>query len=59
MIDEERIRRMAREYQMNPDLARKLLLQAGTVPEILKRMRLYERGDTDGEEKTVTGYELG
>ena len=52
MIDEERIRRMAVLLQMNPETARKILLQAGTVPEILKRCRKYERGDTDGQEHT-------
>ena len=51
MIDEIRVTSMAREYQMNPSLARKLLEQARDVPalRIGRRYRDMTGGDTDGE----------
>ena len=47
MIDDERVTSMAREYQMNPSLARKLLEQARDVP-ALRIGRKY-RDMTGGE----------
>ena len=49
MIDESRIRRMAREYQMNYSTARRLLEQARDVP-ALRYGRKYKEmtGGDDG-----------
>lgn len=52
-MDERKVYHMCRNLQMSPGRARKILEQAGTVPEIVKLSRRYERGgDTDGEEHT-------
>lgn len=53
MIDDERVTSMAREYQMNPSLARKLLEQARDVPalRIGRRYRDMTGGDAGGREK--------
>ena len=58
MIDESRITDMAREYQMNPSLARKLLAEARDVP-ALRIGRKYgdmTGGDTVGEAHSGTIY---
>ena len=51
MIDESRITDMAREYNMNPSLARKLLAEARDVPALRygKRYKDMTGGDADGE----------
>lgn len=63
MIDETRVSSMAREYQMNPSLARKLLEQARDVPalRIGRRYRDMTGGDADGQKniETVPGAEEG
>lgn len=43
MIDDTRVEHMAREYQMSPRLARKLLEEASEQPApVIKRFREYE-----------------
>ena len=63
MIDETRVYQMAREYNMNPSLARKLLEQARDVPalRIGRRYRDMTGGDVDGQKniETVPGAEEG
>lgn len=51
MIDESRIRRMAREYQMNYSTARRLLEQARDVPALRygKRYKEMMGGEAGGE----------
>ena len=51
MVDETRVYQMAREYNMNPSLARKLLEQARDVPalRIGRRYRDMTGGDAGGE----------
>ena len=51
MIDEARVSSMAREYNMNPSLARKLLEQARDVPalRIERRYGTLKGGDNIGE----------
>ena len=53
MIDESRITDMAREYQMNPSLARKLLAEARDVPALRygKRYKEMMGGEAGGREK--------
>ena len=53
MIDESRITDMAREYNMNPSLARKLLEEARDVPALRygKRYKEMMGGDAGGREK--------
>lgn len=49
MIDEERVQWMARRYEMNPLMARKLLELARAEPEIVRlgrRYRWLKEGDT-------------
>lgn len=51
MIDEKRVLQVARELNMNPDKARKLLEDARSEPAILARVHRYEqlvRGDNVG-----------
>lgn len=53
MIDEERVQRMASRYEMNPQMARKLLELARAEPEIMrlsKRYRRLKEGDTVGNQ---------
>ncbi len=42
MIDEKRVLQVARELNMNPDKARKLLEDARSEPAILARVHRYE-----------------
>ena len=52
MIDEERVQRMARRYEMNPLMARKLLEMARAEPAIVRLSRKYGKlreGDTVGQ----------
>lgn len=42
MIDDSRVERMAREYEMSPQLARKLLEEAREQPAaVIRRVRRY------------------
>lgn len=52
MIDEERIQWMARKYEMNPSMARKLLETARAEPAIVRLSRKYRlrEGDTVGNQ---------
>lgn len=53
MIDEERVQWMARRYEMNPHMARKLLEMARAEPAIVRLSRKYDRlreGDTVGNQ---------
>ena len=63
MIDETRVSSMAREYQMNPSLARKLLEQARDVPALRygKRYKEMMGGEAGGRKniETVPGAEEG
>ena len=63
MIDESRITDMAREYNMNPSLARKLLEEARDVPalRIGRRYRDMTGGEAGGRKniETVPGAEEG
>lgn len=58
MIDETRVSSMAREYNMNTSLARKLLEQARDVPELRigRKYRDMTGGDTVGEAHSGTIY---
>lgn len=52
MIDEERVQRMARRYEMNPLMARKLLELARTEPAIVRLSRKHDKmreGDSVGQ----------
>ena len=52
MIDEERVQWMARRYEMNPQMARKLLEMARAEPAIVRLSRKYGKlreGDTVGQ----------
>lgn len=55
MIDENRVRQMAREYNMNPSTARRLLENARDVPalRIGRRYREMVGGDAGGN---IEGY---
>ena len=63
MIDDHRVRQMAREYEMNPSTARQLLKGARDVPalRIGRRYREITGGDAGGQEntETVPGAEEG
>lgn len=53
MIDEERVQWMARRYEMNPLMARKLLEMARAEPAIMILSRKYDKlreGDTVGNQ---------
>lgn len=53
MIDEERVQRMARRYEMNPQMARKLLEMARAEPEIVRLSRKHDKmreGDSVGNQ---------
>lgn len=58
MIDETRVSSMAREYNMNPSLARKVLEEARDVPELRigRRYRDMTGGEADGEAHSGTIY---
>lgn len=58
MIDETRVSSMAREYQMNPSLARKLLEQARDVSalRIGRKYRDMTGGEAGGEAHSGTIY---
>ena len=43
MIDEKRVLQAAKELNMNPDKARKLLEDARSEPAIMKRIHKYEQ----------------
>ena len=61
MIDDHRVRQMAREYDMNHSTARKLLENARDVP-ALRRGRRYQEmtgGDAGEPEKETAGYDMG
>ena len=55
MIDERRAQQMAREYEMNPSVARRLLENAKDVPalRIGRRYREITGGDVGGN---IEGY---
>ena len=56
MIDEERVQRMARRYEMNPQMARKLLEMARVEPAIVRLSRKYGKlmeGDSSGQEYSL------
>ena len=61
MIDDHRVQQMAREYGMNPSVARKLLEDARNAPalRIGRRYREMTGGDAGGQEnaETVPGAE--
>ena len=63
MIDENRVREMAQEYEMNPSVVRRLLKGARDVPalRIGRRYREMIVGDAGGQEnaETVPGTEEG
>lgn len=53
MIDESRIQQMARRYEMNPPMARRLLEMARAQPAIVRLSRKYDKlreGGTIGKE---------
>ena len=43
MLDEKRVLQVAKEFNMNPDKARKLLEDARSEPAIMKRIHKYEQ----------------
>lgn len=56
MIDEERVQRMARRYEMNPQMARKLLEMARAEPAIVMLSRKHDKmreGDSSGQEYSL------
>ena len=59
MIDDHRVRQMAREYEMNPSVARRLLEGARDVPALRIGRRYQEMtgGDAGGNEKRKRGKE--
>ena len=61
MIDDHRVRQMAREYDMNPSTARRLLENARDVPALWIGRRYQEMtgGDAGGQEKETAGYDMG
>lgn len=61
MIGENRIRQMAREYEMNPSTARRLLENARDVPalRIGRRYREMTGGDTGEPKEETAGYDVG
>lgn len=53
MTSDSRIQRMARRYEMTPDMVRKLLERSGNGIEVLRRHRRYDKlreGDTVGNQ---------
>lgn len=55
MINDGIVQQMARKYEMNPDMARKLLEMARAQPAIAKLCREYDKlreGDTVGKENS-------
>ena len=53
MIDEKRVLQVARELNMNPDKARKLMEDARSEPAIIKQIHKYEQlvgGDRGGQD---------
>lgn len=60
MIDDHRIRRMAREYDTNPSTARRLLENARNVPALRRGMWYREMtgGDAGGQENTENGQSV-
>jgi len=55
MIDENRVRQMAREYDMNPSTARRLLENARDVPAL--RIGMWYREMTGGDVSgNIEGY---
>lgn len=61
MIDDHRVRQMAREYEMNPSVARRLLENAKDVPalRIGRRYREMTGGDTGEPKEETAGYDVG
>lgn len=61
MIDDHRIRQMAREYDTNPSTARRLLEDARDVPalRIGRRYREMTGGDAGEPEEETAGYDMG
>ena len=59
MIDETRVRRMAREYQMNPSTARRLLEQARDVPALQYGKRYKEMTGGEAGEQEALGRNDG
>ncbi len=61
MIDENRIRQMAREYKMNPSTAKQLLKGARDVPalRIGRRYRKMTGGDAGEPEEETAGHDMG
>ena len=61
MIDDHRVQQMAREYGMNPSVARRLLEDARDVPalRIGRRYREMTGGDAGEPEKETAGYDMG
>lgn len=57
MIDENRVREMAQEYEMNPSVVRRLLKGARDVPALRIGRRYQEMtgGDAGGQENTENG----
>lgn len=61
MIDENRVRQMAREYDMNPSTARRLLENARDVPALRRGMWYREMtgGDAGEPKEETAGYDVG
>ena len=61
MIDDHRVQQMAREYGMNPSVARKLLEDARNAPalRIGRRYREVTGGDAGEPKKETAGYDMG
>lgn len=61
MIDDHRVQQMAREYGMNPSVARRLLEGARDAPalRIGRRYREIIGGDASEPEKETAGHDMG
>lgn len=61
MIDDRRVQQMAREYEMNPSTARRLLENARDVPalRIGRRYREMVGGDAGEPEEETAGHDMG
>ncbi len=61
MIDNHRVRQMAREYEMNPSVARRLLENARDVPALRRGMWYREMtgGDAGEPKEETAGYDVG
>lgn len=61
MIDDHRVQQMAREYEMNPSVARRLLEGARDVPalRIGRRYRKMTGGDAGEPEEETAGHDMG